>query len=115
VIRAFGLLLVIVLAVSATRDIVCQLACAEPHAAHATATCHESGDVAGTLVQAIQDHCSGLQSTPALTGAKINAVHKGTAVGGYLKPAPPYSPITALELPAMCGFSHQLRTAVLRI
>jgi hypothetical protein len=118
--KTAGLFLVIVLAVGAARDIVCQLACANPDAAHAAAVCHESGDIGATLLQAVQGHCAGLDAAPVLTFIKVNALqHQGTAMFTRLRSTPQplaLPPALLAQLPpgAACPFPGD-RTSVLRI
>ena len=66
--RTPALILVIVLGFASTRDLVCQLACADPDAAHAASACHESGDMGRTLLQAKTIHCDAIETgtTPSV-------------------------------------------------
>lgn len=70
-IRTCALLLALALAATATRDIVCQLACAEPDAAHAAATCHESSSLATPAMQDAQAHCLADATSPATIAVKL--------------------------------------------
>jgi hypothetical protein len=118
VIRTFALLLVIVLGVSVTRDLVCQVACAEPDAAHAAAACHDAGDVGGTLLQSLLDHCTVFDASPALTAIKVNGPrHQRAAIFALRSTAPllTLAPPARVELLPVFGSSRAHRPAVLRI
>ncbi len=87
-IRLTGLLLATTIAFGAARVVICELACAEPGAAHAAGACHETDETTDTIGPLDSDHCISLQSTPALTTLKITAaqprpivlaVHSSTA------------------------------------
>jgi hypothetical protein len=116
VIKTFGVLLVTVLVVSATRDIVCQLACAELGAAHAAAACHEPGEMAGAVVQAT-DHCTAIDSSPSLAAIKINALqHQGIAVSAFRSTTQLLTlPPTRIALPLVACSPHANCLSVLRI
>lgn len=118
-IKTTGFLLVLILALGATREIVCQVACAEPDAAHAAAACHDSGDIGGTLLQAVDDHCAGLEASPATTAVKVRTLQdQGVALATILRPVAQRLALaspTRVDLPPVFPSSPPHRTLVLRI
>jgi hypothetical protein len=92
VIRTSVLILVLALALTAARDLVCQLGCAKPDAAHASATCHESGDMGKTLLSSQETiHCAAVATetttgTIKLTVAREQASLAAVAVEAIAQP-----------------------------
>jgi hypothetical protein len=80
VLRTSALILVIVLGFASTRDLVCQFACAEPDAAHAAATCHESSDLGRTLLQAKTIHCDALATGTTTSAIKPTVAREQAGV-----------------------------------
>jgi len=120
VIKTTGLILAFVLGLGATRDIVCQLACAEPDAAHRTAACHESGNMGGALLQAVQDHCVAIEGSPATAPMKVSALSdRGVVMSARVhssSPPPTLTPPARCELPpGACCSSRAFSSSVLRI
>jgi hypothetical protein len=116
VIRILAALLVVVLGVGSTRDILCQLACAEPDAAHAAAACHETGDRGGTLLQTAEDPCLALDAAPATTikGAAAKEQRSVTATRAPVNSGP-LSPPVRLDVRRLVCSSAAHCSAILRI
>lgn len=118
-IRHTALLLIITIALGATRLLACELSCADFVAAHESPACHAAhgGDV---LVSGSGHQCDHYVVSPALTTPKASAAQQsGTVMGDVLSRGSDQRAawtLRVLALPQGVPFvSHAPRASVLRI